>query len=317
MQVKPLIAALLIGSAVLAGCQQEHAPAAVQPASVAKTEASNTAAANAVRLNLPALPIIRNAVLSLVPTFDGKRDPQITAQVCGLARGELTQGQVNTFLGQHSIDPARLPKSGHPLSLLVNGDKTAQTTACAAYLATSVMLAPDTSEYMKDVVVAEKAPADNIKAKGKPASKPATRIVQQLDTAALGQVLPVKLAVARADADLFALIASQLQKQPGLSLGEYRKQVMQLFTRLSPLYLERVKAQMPKGVRFDMLRLDGGAMVFRGNDGSLFEFDGNNLRLTQNDMLWFGEGKLMGQDYVLSVAYFDPSVQALLAPANP
>lgn len=317
MQVKPLIAALLIGTAAIAGCQQEHTPSTAQPASaISAAQAPDTRSAPAgtgVRLNLPALPIIRNAVFALVPTFEGKRDAQITAQICGLARGELTQGQVNTFLGQRSIDPAKLPRSGHPLALLVNGDKAAQTTACAAYLATSVLLAPNDSEYMKSVSVTDKAPAATAKGKNKPAS----RTVQQLDTAALGQVLPVKLAVARADADLFALIASELQRQPGLTLGEYRNQAMQLFTRLAPLYLERIKAQMPKGVRFDMERLDGGAMVFRGSDGSRFDFDGNNLRLTQSDMLWFGEGKLMGQDYTLSVAYFDPSVQALLTPANP
>lgn len=315
MQLKPLIAALLIGTAAIAGCQQEHKPAAAQPATTTRAEAATSAPSDAsVRLNLPALPIIRNAVFSLVPAFDGKRDPQIMAQICGLARGELTQGQVNAFLGQRSIDPAKLPSTGHPLSLLVNGDKAAQTSACAAYLATSVMLAPDASEYMKSVTVTDKAPADNAKAKVKPATKPESRTVQQLDTAALSQVLPVKLAVARANADIFALIASQLQSRPGLTLGEYRKQAMQLFARLAPVYLERVKAQVPKGVRFDMVRLDGGAMVFRGSDGSFFEFDGNNLRLTQSDVMWFGEGKLMGQDYVLNVAYFDPEVGKLLAP---
>lgn len=315
MQLKPLIAALLIGTAAIAGCQQEHKPSAAQPVSATKTEAATSVPTGAgVRLNLPALPIIRNAVFSLVPAFDGKRDRQIMAQVCGLARGELTQGQVNAFLGQRSIDPAKLPHTGHPLSLLVSGDKAAQTTACAAYLATSVMLAPDASEYMKNVTVTDKAPADNTKAKGKPASKPEPRTVQQLDTAALGQVLPVKLAVARADADIFALIASQLQSRPGLTLGEYRQQAMQLFARLAPVYLERVKVQVPQGVRFDMVRLDGGAMVFRGSDGSLFEFDGSNLRLTQSDVMWFGEGKLMGQEYVLNVTYFDQEVAKLLAP---
>lgn len=325
MPLKPLVVALLIGAGALSGCKQDthSVPVATSAtpaqASEAVAPSSGAHAKEEVRLNLPALPIIRNAVFALTPTFEGKRDPQIMAQLCGLARGELTQEQVNTFLGQHSIDPGKLPKSGHPLSLLVNGDKAGQTTACAAYLATSVMIAPDTSEYLRSAVVEEKAPAINSKSKSadKAASKPATVTVQQVDNAALGRVLPVKLAVARANADLFALIASELQRQPGLPLGQYRSQAMQLFTRLAPVYLERIKVQMPNGVRFDVKRLDGGMLVFRGNDGSLFEFDGNNLRLMQNDILWFGEGKLLGQDYVLSVAYFDPSVGKLLAPAKP
>lgn len=104
--------------------------------------------------------------------------------------------------------------------------------------------------------------------------------------------------------------------EPGLTLGEYRNQAMQLFTRLAPVYLQRVKVQMPNGVRFDVVRLDGGALVFRGSDGSFFDFDGTNLRLMQSDVLWFGEGKLMGQEYALPVAYFDASVQSLLVPAK-
>ncbi|MCJ1888075.1 hypothetical protein LNN38_24700 [Pseudomonas sp. LA21] len=316
MQLKPLIVALLVGAAALSGCKQEHTADAVQqPAASSSSNTPAVAGNDAVRLNLPALPIIRNAVFSLTPTFNGQRDPQIMSQVCGLARGELTQGQVNTFLGQRSIDPAKLPRTGNPLSLLVNGDKAGQTSACAAYLATSVMLAPDTSEYMKSVAVTEKAPAGKAKPGAKPEARPTT-VKQQLDTQALSQALPVKLAVARANADIFALIASQLQREPGLTLGEYRNQAMQLFTRLAPVYLQRVKVQMPNGVRFDVVRLDGGALVFRGSDGSFFDFDGTNLRLMQSDVLWFGEGKLMGQEYALPVAYFDASVQSLLVPAK-
>jgi len=334
MNIKPLITALLIATAALGGCKQEHgqpsaaAPqlaaannsdAAPQPAATNSPEskAAVSSAGEGVRLNLPALPIIRNAVFSLVPAFDGARDPQAMAQICGLARGELTQGQVNTFIAQRGLDPAKLPRTGNPISLLVNGDKADQATACAAYLATSVLVAPDSSEYMKSVTVPAK-PAENGKNNAKAPAKTEPQTVRQLDTAALAKVLPVKLAVARANADLFALIASELQRHPGLSLGEYRSQAMQLFTRLAPVYLERIKAQMPnQNVRFDVVRLDAGTMVFNGSDGSRFEFDGHNLRLVQNDVLWFGEGKLLGQDYVLPVAYFDPAVAKLLAPANP
>lgn len=313
MQFNPLIAALLMGTAAIAGCKQESRPATVQPA-VTQAEAAplSTSSEPGVRLSLPALPVIRNAVFSLVPVFDGGRNATIMAQICGLARDELTQEQVNAFLVQSSIDPAKLPRSGNPLSLLVNGDKADQTTACAAYLATSVLVKPDTSGYLKTVNVAAKV---DTKLRGKPA-QPATQHQQRVDTAALASVLPTKVALARADADIFALIASQLQKQPGLTLGEYRQQAMQLFARLAPVYLQRVKLQAPQGVRFDMVRLDGGAMVFQGSDGSRFDFDGNNLRLLQNDILWFGEGKLMGQDYLLDVAYFEPAVGKLLAPTR-
>ncbi|MDN6860884.1 hypothetical protein QO207_30195 [Pseudomonas sp. CAN2814] len=323
MQLKPLAAAFLIGTAALSGCKQEHKSAATEPAVPAKAQAQVDATADdSIRLDMPALPIIRNAVFSLTPTFDGKRDPQIMAQLCGLARGELTQEQINAFLRQRNVDPAKLPRNNQAQALLVNGDKAGQALACAAYLATSVMLPSDVGEFVKNVEVKEKPLAEAGKTKGKASEKaapaPAAKTVQQLDAAALAQALPVKLALARTNADIFALIATELERESGLSLAQYRNKAMQLFARLAPVYLQRVKQQMPgDSVNFEILRLEGNALAFRSTDGSRFEFDGSDLRLVQNDVMWFGEGRLLGQQHVLSVAYFDSSVGKLLAPAKP
>lgn len=327
MKTQSLIAAALLGLLALAGCKDDKAPAA---------RVTSAPSIHRNWISIPALPIIQDAVFSLSPAFGGQRNPALMAQVCGLARGELKQEQVDAFLKQNKVDVEKLPKQGAALSLLVNGDRAGQVTACAAYLSTSVLSTVDASEFMTRSVPVSPVHAadgkaavksgekDKDKAKGKSETRDKVEVarqpaepVLQVDSAALSVVLPVKLALARANADVFALIAAELQRRPGLSVAEYRDQARQLFVRLAPVYLERIKAQMPQaGARYRLLRLDADLFAFSSSEGSLFEFGGDGLTLRQSSVVWFGQGKLLGQEYPLRVAYFDPVVGALLAPVK-
>lgn len=327
-----LIAAAALGLLALAGCKEDKAPASA-PAMLPVLPATPPKADSAVHRNwisIPALPVIQDAVFSLSPTFDGQRNPALMAQICGLARGELKQEQVTEFLRQNNVEVEKLPKQGDPLALLVNGDKAGQVTACAAYLSTSVLSAIDLSEFTSRTEAPAQAPAEDEPVKGKTkgkekaAAKPKVEVAHkpsepqlQVDKAALSVVLPVKLALARANADVFALIAAELQRRPGLSVAEYREQARQMFVKLAPVYLERIKAQLPQAnTQYRLLRFDADLFAFSSTTGSLFEFSGGGLTLLQNSVIWYGQGKLLGQEYPLQVAYFDPSVDSLLAPAK-
>ncbi|MNZ17215.1 hypothetical protein D3C78_342030 [compost metagenome] len=298
MNTKSLFVSVLLGTTALAGCNQGHAPS------------SDVAAVQRNWLSIPALPIIEDAVSSLSPKFNGQRNPQVMTQVCGLARGELTQEQVNTFLGQQNVDAAKLPKQGHPLSLLVSGDKSAQTTACAAYLATAVLSTVDISEFAQTVETSATDKADK-----KEADKP-TKPALQLDSARLNAALPIKLAEARANADVFALIAAELQRRPGLTAREYREESRQLFSKLAPVYLERVRLQLPKDASYKLERMGAEHFTFSSSRGVVFDFGSEGLTLRQNNVVWYGQGKLLGMDYPLQVAYFPDTVNELLAPTK-
>lgn len=293
MKLQFLIATGMAGLLALTGCKQDEPT--VQAAPIHRSW-----------LSLPALPIIQDAVFSLSPTFNGQRNTWVMAQLCGLARGELKQEQVNVFLAQQKVDVAKLPKQGHELSLLVNGDRAGQATACAAYLATSVLSTVDAGEFMSAV--------RPMGADGKTPDQDAKPHLQ-IDNARLSAVLPIKLAEARANADVFALIAAELQRRPGLKVSEYREQAEQLFSQLAPTYLERIKAQLPPaGSTYKLLQLDADRFAFSSSAGSLFEYGSEGMTLRQNSVIWYGQGKLLGQEYPLQVAYFDASVGSLLAP---
>lgn len=312
MNTKSLLAPMILLLMSLAGCDIHQAP------SVATAPQRNL-------VSIPALPIIQESVFALSPTFGGQRNTEAMTQVCGLARGELKQEQVDAFLKQQKLDPAKLPKQGNSLSLLVNGDKAAQATACAAYLATTVLSPVDAGEFMRSVVPpAAQSELASEDGKGKGAENPGNKATNnaaqpmlQIDSKSLALVLPIKLAEARVNADVFALIAAELQRHPGLTVDQYRELSQQLFSRLAPVYLERVKTQMPSAnAAFKLIALDADRFAFTSSTGNVFEFGIDGLVLRQNGVVWYGQGKLLGMDYPLQVAYFPEEVKKLLEPSG-
>lgn len=293
MKLKPLLAALLIGAS-LAGCEfpaqqsQAKAPTPLNWVSV------------------PALPIIEEAAMSLAPTFQGKRTGQFMPQICGMARGELSQEQVNEQLTKMGIDSTRLPRqSQDATALLVNGDRAAQATACAAYQATDVLMAVNPRDFLK----ASSATAEKVTEQ--------TPAPQQFDSDGLTKVLPIKVAQARVNADVFALIAQDLQRKPGLSVAEYRERASELFGRLAPTYLARVPTKLPPAnTSYQLIGLGNNRLDF-SSIGVHFDYSTDNgLVLTQNGVVWYGKGQLLGQDYRLQAAYFPPEVATLLGAAK-
>ncbi|MDN6859904.1 hypothetical protein QO207_25225 [Pseudomonas sp. CAN2814] len=295
MKLKHLAIALLVGS-TLAGCEfplQQARPRAPVPQNW---------------VSVPALPVIEEAVLSLAPTFQGQRSGALMAQICGLARGDLKQDQVNAQLAGMGIDSARLPRqSKDATALLVNGDRAAQATACAAYQATDVLLAFNPKPYLKAV------PQSDEKGKDKVAEKPVQPTLQ-VDDKKLGSVLPIRIAQARTNADVFALIAENLQRKPGLDVDAYREQARELFSRLAPTYIARVPANLPSAsANYLVTGMGEGRLEFSSTTGVRFDLSlDKGLTLTQNGVLWYGNGQLLGHQYRLRTAYFQPEVAQLL-----
>lgn len=278
----------LIACLGLAGCQEKTAstPTASQPEWLA----------------VPALPILQSAVFSLADALAPHKNPLAMEQICALAKGETQQANVNHFIQQQGGNAQSIPPQGHPLSLLVNGDRQAQTRACAAYLAISVLSPLSLNGLL--VEQASAPPQDK--------NKPVEKREPQIDQAKLLASLPGKLAIAQTNADFFALIATELQQRPGLTLEQYRQLSMEMFVGLAADYLLRLKEQTPPpGTEYKVLKLDADQFMFVSSTRTLFEYDFSGLKLQQNGMTWFGEGKLLGKDYFLKVAYLPSTATQL------
>lgn len=275
--------ALLLPVCLLAGCQgSDRAPANHVKAT-----------AQLGTLDYPALPIIRNAVFSMSPLVDGKRNPAVMEHVCGLARGETSQAEVDRFVAASGETPASLKEKGGVTALLVSGNHTGQQIACAAYLATAPLIQVDGSEF-----IAPRKDAD-----GK----------LQVDQARLAEVMAVRMALARTDAEYFNLIAEKLQQSPGLTDAQYQARARELFCELAPAYLQRVKSMMPPaGTRFDLKQMDNERFAFGTSNGGEYEYTSDGMTLRQDNITWYGDGQLMGQRHSLRIAYYPEGVTQAL-----
>ncbi|MDF3934479.1 hypothetical protein [Pseudomonas citronellolis] len=275
------LAALLLPICVLAGCKgADQTPRASAP--VAQQQQLGT-------IDYPALPVIRNAVFSMTPLVDGKRNPAVMGQVCGLARGETSQAEVDRFIAASGETREGLEKKGGVTGLLVSGNLAAQQIACAAYLATTPLVQVDGNEFI--------APTRD--AQGK----------LQVDQARLSEVMAVRLALARTDAEYFSLIADKLQQTPGLTDAQYQSRTRELFAELAPAFLKRAREQMPPaGARFDLQRLDNQRFAFSSSNGAEYEYGSDGMTLRQDNITWYGDGQLMGQRHSLKIAYFPSAV---------
>ncbi|VEC00518.1 Uncharacterised protein [Cedecea lapagei] len=251
---------------------------------------------------LPALPVIQSAVMSLVPMPNGQRNELMMSQVCALARGELTQQQVAQNLLQQGIDLSRVPLEGNPLSILVDQDGARRMTACAAYVATSVMEVPKTKEFM----VEAKTPA----ASGKKSL--------EVDVKKLNYYLGVQLAVARSNADIFALIANELSKKDGLTLEQYNQSARNIFANNAGLFLQRVNEIYDQGqnIQYTLLDYADNHFKFTTSNGYLFEFGYDGLNLNFNRIPWYSGDYLLGKSYMLNVNYL-VQPKPTQAPATP
>ncbi|MDU4253492.1 hypothetical protein [Pseudomonas sp.] len=271
--------ATLLPICLLAGCNDTARNAS---STQVKSEALGT-------LEYPALPVIRNAVFSMSPLVDGKRNPAVMQHICGLARGEIKQADVDKFVSASGETGEALKQKGGVTALLVNGNHQAQEIACAAFLATTPLVQIDTHDF-----VAEQKTTD-----GK----------LQVNPARLGEVMAVRMALARTDAEYFSLIAEKLQQTPGLSSAQYQSRARELFSDLAPAYLERVKQQMPlPGTQYSIKRLDNERFAFGTSNGGEYEYGTDGMTLHQDNITWYGDGMLMGHRHTLKIAYYPDAV---------
>ncbi|MCP8467020.1 hypothetical protein NK553_23990 [Pseudomonas sp. ZM23] len=271
------LTAMLLPVALIAGCKGAEQPPVAKAPAVKQETLGN--------IEYPALPVIRNALFSMSPLVDGKRNPAVMKQLCGLARGELNQASVDRFVAASGETTDSLKKKGGVTALLVNGNVAAQQIACASYLATAPLVQVDGNEF-----IAPKLGAD-----GKP----------QVDQARLSEVMAVRIALARTDAEYFSLIAQKLEQTPGLTDAQYQARTRELFAELAPAYLKRVKEMMPPaGTRFDLKRMDEQRFAFTTSNGGEYEYSSDGMTLRQDNITWYGDGQLMGQRHTLKIAYY-------------
>lgn len=243
-------------------------------------------------IGYPLVTLVNDTLTQMVPKVKGQRNNFVMQLVCDMARGDKTQQDVLAQLNQNGVNGADIPQTGHPLSLLVNGNRPLQQQACLAYIATTLLYPPDNAFLL-----------EHRENGGPPA----------INTAQASREFAIRLAIAEATAQLYAVIASNIPAEKGLSFTSYRRQIEAITLQYAPVYLQSIKIAFNKhpDAQVKIGRLEGLNYAVTDSDGREISWNDGIFSYRKQGIDWLANGNILGQPYRVEVAAF------AMAPAEP
>lgn len=286
-------------------------------------------------ISVPAYTMINETLLSMTPQINGQRNNFLMQQICGIARGEKNQQDVNVSLRQNGIEPETLPRSGSPLSLLVNQDKEQQQIACVSYLATSLLETVNTASYTSIQEIAESPENTEVKKEApqtgtswkfwkdkeeqkQPEAVSEKKTINVFDQQRFTQDVQLQMAISQATAQLYVLIAQNATNSKLLSVEEYQNSIKNTVKNYAPEYLRILRhfyaSNENNAIEINEITPQG--FNIRDNKGRELIRDKDKLLLRYQGVDWFGHGKMLGNNYFFNIQVIDtPEKQTEKKPA--
>lgn len=256
------------GLLCLASCQAFSAPADL----------------NVKSINVPAYNLISDTLIAMTPSIKGKRNDFLMQLICDLARGDKSQQDISSILKSNKIDYDGIPKQGSPLSILVSNNKEDQSSVCTAYIATSLFTPSDNSVLFDKV-------------KGK-AGKEET----QLNQDRFNGEMKVKMSIAQATAQLYAVIANNIKSDGNLTWNDYQQNVANIVYNYAPQYLQSLKAiYSADQSSYTPLSITQAGLSVVDSTGKELAINNTELTLKSRGVEWLGDGKILGKEYFYPV----------------
>ncbi|MCK7230003.1 hypothetical protein L8P27_19555 [Enterobacter asburiae] len=259
-------------------------------------------------ISVPAYNMITDTLQAIDPTVGGKLTDFSMQQICALARGEKTQKDVNAALKEKGVDAQQLPKTGEPVSLLVNGDKEQQQMACAVYLANSVFKPVDNTAYFfkKSMTNTEKEKTDSgwsfWKSDKKKEAKPQAEQVM-FDQSRFLKDAQVRMAVVQATAQMYAVIAENIQGEKNKYWTDYQQRIAAVIYNYAPEYLRKITVFYKNGMAKPLtpVNVSLNSFTVASESGDVLTQQAGSVMFTSKGVPWFGNGKILGKDYFSDV----------------
>lgn len=249
---------------------------------------------NVKSISVPAYSLITDALIAATPTLKGQRNEAVMQLVCDLARGTKSQQQVNDVLKQHNVEVENIPTTGNGLSLLVNKNAAMQSTACTAFIATS-LFSPVNNKVMFDFVAEEK---DKTKQKA------------TLNPEKFAQEMRLRMSISQATAQMYAVIASNLSKDSNLSWADQQNDVVRIVASYAPQYLQSLKnIYMANQATYTAVSIDAKSYDVIDSTGHELIQSPMGPVLTYRGVEWLGNGNILGKRYFVDVQVMSSPVQ--------
>ncbi|MBV8042593.1 hypothetical protein [Pluralibacter sp.] len=262
-------------------------------------------------VSMPAWNIITDTLLKMTPLVNGQRDDGVMSLVCDLARGDKSQQDVNEILLKKNINPQTLARNDGTLSLLVNQDMPARQTACSVYLISTLFNNIDNTIYLQDAPATSKVEAKKTEVvnrgdkEGKsssatPAKPQVEKVFNQLR---FEQDVKTHIAIAQATAQLYAILAGNLERIKGESWTAYQARIKLMVAEYAPNFLSTVKVfyQMESANPITARSVTQfGYNVFDSSNHQFIREQYAFLFRSRN-VDWLGNGMIMGKHYFVEL----------------
>lgn len=234
-------------------------------------------------ISYPALPLISQEIMKIKPILGGALKPDVLKDICALAQDKITTQETTRKLLNENRDLESIRNSSSPEALLINDNKSSREMICAAYMANlPFQEIPFNNSYDLDGTNKNK---------------------MIINDKVLADALMTRIAIVRANADLYTLIASKISNYKASSLDEYRQKIIEIFSEESAVFLKAAE-------RYYIENKSNNITIYKTSD-SEFEFnlsnwrysiiDDSNLVLKNNGVTWFGKNYLLGSQYYIKV----------------
>lgn len=198
-------------------------------------------------------------------------------------------------MARSNIDVRTIPQQGSLTSLLINGNQPAQAYACATYVATTLSQPTDNSSLYD-----EKKNAKGV-------------IEKTLNPTKFASDMRIKMSMAQATAQLYAVIAGNLPTESNSTWDDYQRSVVRTVYNYAPDYLRLVKVLYTT----DTAQYSPGTIT--KSTLSVADTQGRELQITpqgpvliSRGVVWLGNGKILGKEYFSPV-----EIIASAAPVTP
>lgn len=258
---KNVFFATIIVVALLLGCDGQS-----------RVEASPS---SGVTVNINALPIIMNVVAGVVPELNLNNGDAVLNRICRVAYGEV---KPSAFRGEINQSEISKEKGGALVRLVQSDNVETYQAVCAAYMIQSAASIPDVNQY----VVQKK------NANGQP-------LIEANEEAVIN-LMPFRLAVARATAELYARIAVSLPEKKVQPVEIYNQKIHRLFAQSAAGYLETVRKYNIEEMkhRYQLLLLQKGKFSFKSATGYVLDINSEGVSLYLYGAPWLANGHILG-----------------------
>lgn len=265
--IKNISLSLAIALTLLTGCDDEN-----------RFNSSMEAGPESSEVKVNALPLIISAANKIVPELNIDNSDVVFNRVCNVAYGELKIDAFKNELKQAYADKNNKDKQIVIPDALNSDDIKSYQAVCAAYVIRSSEIIPNVNQFVTEHKNGDGQ--NDVKA----------------DEAAVINLMPFRLAVAIATAELYARIAVDLQAKKINSIETYTQSANSLFTQYASQYLEKIQTYHKENIndKYQLLLLQKGNFLFKSNTGYVVNIDNQGLSVYWYGTPWLANGYLLG-----------------------